>query len=118
MVARTTPARRAISAMLASGLVARASMAASRMRAMFRAAARTLGRRGVVSLRYGGGGMGSANVAWRERARPIPQWGIIRHGRRRHHGYPATGLLRRQGRAPHASPLHRRASARRRQHGG
>src|SRR3954449_8712380 len=38
MVARTTPARRAISAMLASWLSPRASTAASRMRAMLRSA--------------------------------------------------------------------------------
>jgi hypothetical protein len=38
MVARTTPARRAISAMLASGSLAKVSMAARRMLAMLRSA--------------------------------------------------------------------------------
>src|SRR5215210_2518226 len=49
MVARTTPARRAISAMLASGSPASASTAASRMRAMLRSAsARRRGGPGAV----------------------------------------------------------------------
>src|SRR5215211_5496582 len=47
MVARTTPARRAISAMLASGSLASASTAASRMRAMLRSASAR--RRGAVA---------------------------------------------------------------------
>src|SRR3954465_3010571 len=51
MVARTTPARRAISAMLASGSLASASTAASRMRAMLRSAsARRPGGSGAVAL--------------------------------------------------------------------
>src|SRR5215207_10675451 len=55
MVARTTPARRAISAMLASGSLASASTAASRIRAMLRSAsARRRGSRAADVWWVGG----------------------------------------------------------------
>src|SRR5918995_5420423 len=80
MVARTTPARRAISAMLASGSVANASSAASRIEAMLRSASARLRLLVEVAL---GLVLGMASVdrhcLWRE-----PQLRQKMPGRREH----------------------------------